>query len=264
MIENLNYPEYFEKIIFEIIEEEGLRSLDDLENYLQIQSEVIEKYREKYFYNEENINKDSLNKFDVEKTELNNLKLFYLLDDIKNCSKDLKLFTANLYLLLPSINNPLNEMRVLNNEKYPTYYQNFSDWNYSALVSCCYEKLYNFWDRIGDALSLYLNLEIKEHSITFPFVIDHLEQKNSFSNNESFIFLKSFKDNEFKEFNSIRRDIVHYKQFETKFKNGFHFDKKNLESLWEFKKNRPNYFKNQLEICAEGYKKTFELINYYI
>jgi hypothetical protein len=261
------YPFLFEKLLFEVLRENNLKSLSDCEKkYNELQIEAIDKFRYKYFKNfnnNESIKKEEYSSYYVDESEISriNSQLLDLFDDIKNCTNDLKLLTANLYLFHPYINNPILEKKTFNGDVHSTYFQTFSDWNYSVYASCCFEKLYNFWDRIGDALALYLRLEIKPFSINFDSVINYLSKENNFNQNQNFIFLKSFKDEKYRHFNEYRKNIVHYKQYETMYKNHFLMNKNALEENWVFKNNLPEYFKAQLLLCIEGYKNTFELIN---
>ena len=100
-----------------------------------------------------------LNKNNPRFTKFNKFKV---LDDIKNCIDDLRLFTAKLYVYRPYINDPTMETVWINEGKHSTYFQNEYDWMYSCYISCCFEKLYNFWDRIGDSLAYYLDVDLKE------------------------------------------------------------------------------------------------------
>jgi len=131
------------------------------------------------------------------------------------------------------------------------------------LVIGCYEKLYNYWDRIGDVLALYLQLDIDNVKINFASVIDCLDKKKIFSKNENFIFLKSFKEKQYKEFNAVRREVVHYNLFETNYKydfNKFKDDEQKIMEQWQWKKNMPEYFKNHLELSILGYKHCFKFV----
>lgn len=180
-----------------------------------------------------------------------------------NCNNDLKLFTAKLYLYRNHINNPIKESFYQDRQFLSTYFQTEEDWVYSAFVSCCFEKLYNFWDRIGDALAYYLKLDISEHSVNFPKVIEKMDSIGCFRENAHFKALKSFKDNQFKEFNKHRKEIVHYYQFETTFRYE-HMkklsNKEELTKLWVWKKSMPEYFKDHLVNSCEGFYNMYKLI----
>jgi hypothetical protein len=184
--------------------------------------------------------------------------------DLINCNNDLKIFTAQLYYYRPLINNPINEADYLEGEFLSTYFQNGADWIYSSFVSSCFEKLYNFWDRIGDALAYYLNLNIKEDQVNFPKVIEKLSQLDNIKDNPYFIKLLDFKNIEFLEFNKHRKDIVHYYQFETTYRFDhtiYSGDKDKIEELWKWKYGMPDYFKKHLENSCEGFYNMYRLIN---
>lgn len=184
--------------------------------------------------------------------------------DLVNCNNDLKLFTAHLFYYRPLINNPIGEASLLNGEFLSTYFQTGADWLYSSFVSCCYEKLYNYWDRIGDALAFYLNVDIKEEQVSFSKVIDILTDHSSIKEEEQFKWLLNFKNNDFLEFNKHRKDIVHYYQFETTYRFEHAIcsgDRAEIEKLWEWKKLMPEYFRLHLKSSCEGYYIACKLIN---
>jgi hypothetical protein len=268
-MENKNYPQYIEEQIFEIFKAENLKSIADAENYFPSQDDLIGLYQKKYFKNfQENVMVENIELFDEKTTEIKNEKIWKLSFDIKNCNDDLKLFVAQLYIFRPNINNPNLEKTNLNGIIHYGYNQNFSDWNYSSIVSCCFEKLYNYWDRIGDIISLYLNVfnEKEERKIAFASVVDNLDKKEIYSNDENFKFLKSFKDNQFKDFNKTRKEVVHYNQFETTYRYSFmkfrveNNGEEKIMEIWEWKKNMPEYFKNQLELSLLGYDNCYNFI----
>lgn len=272
-MENRNYPQYIQEQISGVLIKENLKSIaDDGENYFLSQDCLIGLYRKRFFLNyqsEISIGNFEVNNelFDDHKAEIQNEKIWKLSFDIKNCNDDLKLFLANLYLFKPYINNPTHDKKTISSISdlyFFSYNQNFSDWNYSSLVSCCFEKLYNYWDRIGDIIALYLNLDIVERVVGFETVIVNLDKKSIYSNDENFVFLKSFKETEFKEFNKFRKEVVHYNQFETTYRYDFIFKHQNNEEkimeIWNWKKNMPEYFKNHLELSLLGYKHCFEFI----
>jgi hypothetical protein len=268
-MENKNYPQYFEEQIFDVFKKENLKSLADDENYFPRQDFLISLYRERYFSNFQNeilfdnleVNKEL---FDEKKAEIQNEKIWKISFDIKNCNDDLKLFIANLYLFHPHINDPIKGKHRIGGRVLHSYNQNFSDWNYSSLVSCCFEKLYNFWDRIGDIIALYLNLDIGERMVAFETVIVNLDKKEIYLNDENFVFLQSFREIEFREFNKMRKEVVHYNQFETTYRYDFIFkhinDEEKIKEIWKRKKNMPKYFKNHLRLSLIGYEHCIKFI----
>lgn len=264
-----NYQRYIQEQILEVFKNENLISLADDETYFPKQDSLIGMYRKRFFLNfqsEISVNNSEENNelFDYQTVEIQNEKIWKLSFDIKNCNDDLKLFLANLYLFHPYINNPTKEKRHIRGVVFHSYNQNFSDWNYSSLVSCCFEKLYNYWDRIGDIIALYLNLDINERFVGFETVIVNLERKGIYSNDENFVFLKLFKDTEFKEFNKFRKEVVHYNQFETTYRYDFIFkynhNEEKINEIWKWKNNMPEYFKRHLELSLIGYKHCVKFI----
>lgn len=211
---------------------------------------------------------DGLNTMEILNLEKVNPKFtkfnkFKNIKDLKNCNNDLKYLTANLYLYRPYINKPLEEFTFFQDKKLFTYLQNGPDWIYSIYVSCCFEKLYNYWDRIGDTLAYYFDLNIAEHRVTFPIVIDKMKTRDGLLSDKNFKFLLDFRENEFKEFNDQRKEVVHYYQFETTYHHEFldnSSDENEIKRLWKWKKNMPEYFKNHLKLSCDGFVKTYELI----
>ena len=184
--------------------------------------------------------------------------------DLINCNNDLKTFTAYLFYYKPFINNPTEESYFSEGEYHAPYFQNAADYYYSTFVSSCYEKLYNFWDRIGDALAYYFNVDIKENEVNFGNVIDRLHKRKDVFENEYFRKLLDFRSLEFAEFNSKRRDIVHYYQYQTEFffeHSANISDKGKIESMWTLKNQMAQYFSQHLRSSCEGYYNTYRLIN---
>ena len=186
----------------------------------------------------------------------------YNVNDAITCSKDLKYFTGLLFLYRPHINNPFSEVAYHNSKPVYTYFQNQYDRRYCMFVTCCYEKCYNFWDRIGDAIfSFYPDL-MNIRQVGFANIIDKLKLENI--ENDHYKWLVEFKENEYKTLNSSRRDYVHYYQYETVYRYEKHsennMDGTSLEYVWEEKLNLPVYFKHHLELAQEGYYHAFKFL----
>ncbi|GBF22543.1 MULTISPECIES: Cthe_2314 family HEPN domain-containing protein [Arenibacter] len=183
-------------------------------------------------------------------------------NDLLNCNNDLKYFVASLYCYLPYINNPLNEWTMFEGEKLFTYNQKGCDWLFSMNVSCSFEKLYNFWDRIGDVLGYYLEVDLAEYQMNFAKCIDELNKRPELQNNTNFLELKEFRHGDFVEFNKHRKEIVHYYQFETTFRDVLEEncrDEIKIKELWEWKKNMPDYFKNHLHMSCKAFVNVLQL-----
>ena len=186
--------------------------------------------------------------------------------DIINCNSDLRHFTALLFFYRPYINNPLNEKAVINeNFSYYTYFQNLPDRRFSQFASICFEKLYNYCDRIGDLLA-YHNpsfFQSKKDRIYFSSVIDKLDKSKLFLSSYNFSKILDYRNKIYTEINSHRKDIVHYYQFETNYRFNFTINSTNeteIFKLWEHKKNLPSYFKAQLDKSNELYLTVIDFI----
>jgi len=177
------------------------------------------------------------------------------LRDIINCNQDLMYFTGNLFLYAPYINNPL-ETVVRDAFDFPVsqYHQNWYDHRYCCFVSCCFEKAYNFWDRIGDLLySFYPTLIGSIRQVDFARMIEAIDALGEAD--EDFNWLKHFKNNQYTDLNKFRREVVHYYQYETT----FHYEHMTnctkldvIGQLWNDKKGLPGYFKNHLDFSNDG------------
>ncbi|MGC4020957.1 MAG: Cthe_2314 family HEPN domain-containing protein [Cyclobacteriaceae bacterium] len=186
------------------------------------------------------------------------------LRDIVNCNQDLMYFAANLFLYRPYINNPLKEVDT-QTMKFPVfhYHQNIYDHRYCTYVSNCFEKAYNYWDRIGDLLySFYPSIIPNIRSVDFSRVIDKIYEIGE--RDADFIWLHNFKQNEYSILNGYRKDVVHYYQYET----SYHFEHISnstkpdvITKIWKEKSELPEYFKAQLEISCEGCLRTYAYLN---
>lgn len=189
-----------------------------------------------------------------------------IVDDlISSISQDIKFSLGNVYLYKElGINNFLNEhIATPQGETIFTYRQTLGDRRFFFYISVCFEKLYNFWDRIGDLLSLALDLKIEPKDIYFPRVIKEIEKLNSQSVN--FHFLKNFSESEYQDIlNRIRKLIVHYRQKDTYFR--FEWlknlgNKEAITTLQEEKDKLPNLLKNQMRLTIKGFESAVLLIN---
>ena len=182
--------------------------------------------------------------------------------DIVSCNKDLKFFVGQLFLYRDLINNPLEELMPIENGKLiSTYYQNLYDHRYCSFITCCFEKSYNFWDRIGDTIASFFPDLLKIHQVDFSRIIDQIKTQQI--EIEHFFWLLNFKENEYQELNRYRKDFVNYYQFESKYRYDHSMnlsDLIGLEKIWAEKYGFPEYFKKHLELSSEGYYQMFSFL----
>lgn len=138
-------------------------------------------------------------------------------DIVNSVSSDIRFALANAYLYFPKANNFLKEIVIQpNGKRIPTYFMKIEDKRFYFYVNISFEKLYMFWDRVGDILAKSFQLDIREDKIYFGTVISKLEDKLLLS--ESGKWLLEFYENEYSEIlNRLRIKIVHYRQKDTYF-----------------------------------------------
>jgi len=188
--------------------------------------------------------------------------IFIITRDIDFIQSDLIYSTGILYTLRPLINNPILESKHFMGKQRATYFQNLYDSLYSMYASFCYEKLYNFWDRIGDKIATEFPTEFSNpRFIMFANVIDRIRANNS--ENENLNWLFEFKDSDFREFNERRKKVVHYEQIETKYMESIldnMSDMGKVEEIWNEKYSLPDFFKKHIELTNKGIENTYEFV----
>lgn len=221
---------------------------------------VAEKVRD----NELKVRADEIKKdsFFISQIAIDSRLDFNITKDMKFIQEDLIFTTGVLFALIPFINDPVNESKIINGKRGATYFQNMYDSLYSMYASFCYEKLYNFWDRIGDKLAVKFPEEFnKQRNITFTYVIEKIKEIEPEDSNINWLY--DFRNSDFKEFNDRRRKVVHYEQVETKYMelildNVFEMDK--IEEIYNEKASLPSFFKKHIEFTNEGIVNTYKFI----
>ena len=248
----MKYMQEYEKKLNSIYQKENLHCLSDWDtvqfnnkNALQFTADNCSIARKK-------VNSDGI--FDT------------MVDDlIFSISQDIKFSLGNVYLYKElGINNFLNEhVSTPQGETIFTYRQTLGDSRFFFYINVSFEKLYNFWDRIGDLLSLALDLKIKPQEIYFSKVIKEIEKSNPQSTN--FKFLKEFSEKEYRDIlNRIRKLIVHYRQKDTYFRFAWLKNLNNeevIKKLQQEKDELPGLLKDQMRLAIEGFKFAILLIN---
>ena len=202
------------------------------------------------------------------RTQLNQDGIFDLIKDdlIFSISPDIKFTLGNIYLYKElGINNFLNEQVTLpDGRSLPVYLQTLGDKRFYYYVSVCFEKLYNYWDRIGDLLNLCFKLDFRPNNVYFAKVINKLGE--NYSQNENYFQLKTFLISDYNNYlNRIRKLIVHHRQKQTYIRDQFHNNLENINSLKILeaeKQNLPNLLKKQNEIAInKGFYHAIKLIS---
>jgi len=170
-------------------------------------------------------------------------------------------FTAQLFLYLPYINNPLNDS--FNFQGSPVFpnYQNFEARRYSMFADVASQKVYNYWNSIGDLLATFFPNQMNQKRIYFGTAIDKIPTQ--FQNSSNYIWLKDFKKNQYAQLNLIRNQVVHYTTTDTEYRHQhleIIYDKPAIISLQQNREGLADYYKEHLKLGNEGYEKTLLLL----
>lgn len=238
-IRRKNIIKLFNDMIFQIYNEYNIRCLDDDKNLISEYYKIIQ------LFNDLNLG----------------LSEHQLISDILNCAKDIKYTVGNLFLYRKYINNPLDEViKIGNIELFPNY-QNIEDRRYSLYASIVAEKLYNYWDRIGDLIHLIMKVIETKNKVYFHSVIENLPP--NLSESENFKWLKEFKEKDFVIINKVRKNVVHFRQLETDYYTkhiDFAHDRNEIERLQNEKEKFADDFNTQLNKTIIGFEKTIKLL----
>ncbi|MEQ9438078.1 MAG: Cthe_2314 family HEPN domain-containing protein [Cyclobacteriaceae bacterium] len=182
-------------------------------------------------------------------------------DDLCFCCDEIMYFTALLYLYRPYIFDPLQNGVQHAGKTVYVYTRTVETKRFNMFANTACEKVYNYWDRIGDLIATYFPDIIDPSRAYFATTVDRIPQLLHGSQN--YAWLKEFRNNEFKGLNSKRKEVVHYSTIETDFKHGHLIDPTDrdvIEKLMNDQKSLPDYFKNQLQLSIQGFEKTILFI----
>lgn len=182
------------------------------------------------------------------------------LDDLLFSSDEIIYFTAHLFFYLPYINTPLKDAYASGDKIIYPVFPNLPGKRYNMYIGICFEKIYNFWDRIGDLIASYFPHKFKGN-IYFAKVIKEL--RKDYEGNQDFDWLNSFVDKDYKIFNEERINIVHIISKDTaqtwqqlSHVTNYERTKKLHDKITSF----PVYFKEMNYSCKLGFEKTLNLL----
>jgi hypothetical protein len=152
------------------------------------------------------------------------------------------------------------------NDNVFTFFQSRPIVRYVQIANCLFEKTYNYWDAIGDTLDYYLKTGLKKRQVNFSTVIDSLLKQYPLivKKSEDFEWLVNFKENNYKNINSKRKDIVHYFNLETQLWTNWlksNTDKKKILEIQNEIFSYSDLFKIELENSLSGYQKSLNFIH---
>lgn len=186
---------------------------------------------------------------------------FEMHDDIAMCHQDIIFALGELYLYKPFIRDFTEHSSLVGNQSIYHYFPSFTDKRYLSTCSHLFELFYNYWDKIGDMLAPYIATKLKEKDIYFDRVIEY--SIGNITNNKYYRWLKNFRDNQYKELNNNRKQVVHYKSIENQtfqdYQNN-HSDFEMLSKMQEKKEAFTEYFKDHYQLTIKGFYNALKLI----
>jgi hypothetical protein len=178
-------------------------------------------------------------------------KVFGELDFI---TKEIKYHTGVVTFLRPYINNPLLE--------HGTYLQTREDLRYLMYANATFQCFYNYWDRIGDLLSIFFETGLNESNNYFGRVLTNFPEE--FKESPNYKWLKSIYDEHLRTLLNERNDIVHIANVGVKTYMGFIFNidnKPELTRIQNEKEHYPELFHQHLTLALTGFEKAVLLID---
>jgi len=235
------------------------------------QGEIVEIYKSsnlinlagldrKFILNDRNILKWYFDTIGSIKNKSSDFDFNRCFEDLVFCSDEIIYFTALLILYRPYLQNPIKDGYQFGDKMVYPYTQTIEVSRFNMFVNTLYEKVYNYWDRIGDLIGAFIpNLNPKR--IYFTTIIDHLDK--NFKDSENYIWLKDFRESEFKELNNKRKNVVHYELIGTAFRWDHALDatdKEKISNLVNERNKLPEYFKTHNDLTKTGFEKTIQLL----
>lgn len=187
----------------------------------------------------------------------------HLIDDLMFISDELLYFTSHLFLYRPHISDPLkNAFTTANGQVVYPVFTNFAGKRYEMYLNVCYEKAYNFWDRIGDLLASFFPSDFPGN-IYFLSVVRKL--KTMYPVNADLVWLDNFATTVFYDYNETRKKSVHTitQRTENKWKQlGQVGDEQKSRELSDEILGYPDEFKKMLDFCSEGIVRTLDFLEF--
>jgi Cthe_2314-like HEPN len=234
-----------QKKIVEIYREQGLLNLKEYKKDLNLVSEylsVVRKSSVKYSGDCPNY--------------------IYLYEEIAFCSDEIMYFTAHLFFYKPYINNPLEDAVLLGQQTVFPNYQNIAGKRYSMYANVVVEKIYNYWDRIGDLIASFFPDRFRDRKVYFPGTIEAIPKE--FRESLHYEWLLEFKNNHYKTLNEARIQTVHYYGMDLQYRTA-HLkgasDKETVEKLYNQRLSLPEYYAEHIGYTLEGFEHTIALLD---
>lgn len=251
--------EYHNRLI-EVYQKKKLESLEGLDGDYEVKGENIlqsfmdAKSKMQVIYDEAALKKGKKPDFEFRRA----------FHDLCLISREILHFTGLTYFYLPYLENPENN-RILSgkgNFIYPLY-QDMPDKRFFMYMTVCYEKLYNYWDRIGDIIAAYFPESIESKRVYFGGIDEFVPARHH--SNEHFQWLVSFKNDNYSHMNEIRKNIVHNDNPDTDYYFNYLKEVKDLKRVKRLVQKRsevPSKIKTQITYTLEGIIRLIRFMEY--
>ncbi|MDR6516659.1 Cthe_2314 family HEPN domain-containing protein [Chryseobacterium camelliae] len=187
----------------------------------------------------------------------------HLIDDLIFISDELVYFTAHLFLYRDYINDPLKDaVTTTDGQVFYPFYTNVAGKRYAMYLNVCYEKVYNYWDRIGDIIASFFPTDFTGNIYFLP-VIRSLHA--TYAGNANFDWLYDFATTVFTDYNANRIKTVHTisHSTENKWKQLSQVgDEAKTRELSEKILGYPEEFKKMTDLCIEGVIRTLHFLEF--
>lgn len=260
----------------------GMKEYTDYEIFWEFQRRLIETYKREhlkcisgldnsYTINGENVLSSFTNAMrkgqriyePVHKEE--KLKFDYnrLNSDLELISNEILHFSGLTCFYSNYINNPLDNPITLDGEIIYGHFKDLPDPRFFTYATCAYEKLYNYWDRIGDLIASFFPEIIKPEKVYFSRLDKFIP--TAIQDNESINWLIDFKNSKFLELNNLRIRVVHYENLDTTFSSEHSYEASNRNQLEKLVNKRSNIIPNlkeHIDLTLEGFQKTIRFMEF--
>jgi len=202
---------------------------------------------------------DSIEPF---KNKSNNILFNKIESDLFLISDEIVYFTANVILYEPHINDPLDDFYEVDGKFFFPNDQNIPAKRMDMYADICFEKLYNYWDRIGDLIAECIPTDLNEKNIYFTTVLEKIP--NHLIVGDHINWLIDFRNNNFKQLNLKRKNVVHFTTSGTEFKFDHlksHSDISTIKTLMSERRKLPNCLVSAIDDTIDGFTNIMEYLN---
>lgn len=249
--------------------------MDNLTALAQLNARIKEIYHEQELTSLRGTTKDENSRWLFDGVNLHNKYYtatqqeegFFRMDifnELVELSDQIVYFTAHTFMYREHINNPVNHRVHPDGYDKPLLlnYQNMPAKRYNAYLDTVAEKFYAYWMRLGHLLNHYLPKPLPAQAVNFSIVMDQFDRHmKAFHQNEGYIWLKAYKENQMKEFNRERSTIVHHITTGTAFSaQHLSTDPDEMEKVMAERLSRPEYFRDHIQLSLTALSKALDMI----